>query len=204
VRTPGPRVPPAPPSEARRALRDVEAREGRHRGAGAGPVAGAALARLGVLVEAAPGLPAEEPRGHHLPEERRGPVLRVSEPVIQDLHDLEARVEPDEVSELEGAYRVVHPELHHGIDRLFRRDAVLEGEDGLVEHRHQDPVRHEAGEVVDLDGRLPEALAHLDANVPRRVARLEPAEDPDEIPHTDRTEGRSPHGAVTTRRTRRN
>src|SRR2546427_10237961 len=92
LRAPRQRVPATAPSEAHRALRNLEAREGRHGGARRGPAAGTGVALL-VVVEPAAGLAAEEPRGDHLPEERRGPVLRVTEPVVQDLHDLEARVE---------------------------------------------------------------------------------------------------------------
>jgi hypothetical protein len=38
---------------------------------------------------------------------------------------------------------------------LGRSDPVLQGEDGLIDHRTQDAVRDEAGRVLGLDGFLP-------------------------------------------------
>ena len=51
------------------------------------------------------------------------------------------------------------PELRDRVDRLGLGDAVVQRPDGLVDERHQDPVRDEAREVVG-DGRR---LAELDA-----------------------------------------
>src|SRR5262249_50088994 len=55
----------------------------------------------GVLVEALAGLLAEPPRIHHADEERARAVLRVAEAVLEDAEDRQARVEADEVRELE-------------------------------------------------------------------------------------------------------
>ena len=51
---------------------------------------------------------------------------------------------------------MIHPELHHRVDRFRRADAFHEAVHRLVDHRHQHPVRDEAGIVVHLDRRLPE------------------------------------------------
>ena len=55
---------------------------------------------------------------HHPPSSGHGPVLRIAEAVVQDVEDGEADVEADEVGERERPHRVIHPELHHGVDRL--------------------------------------------------------------------------------------
>ena len=56
----------------------------------------------------------------------------------------EADVEADEIGERQRPHRVIHPELHHGVDRFGRADAFHHREDRLVDHRHQDAVRDEA------------------------------------------------------------
>src|SRR5437667_10072526 len=56
-----------------------------------------------VAVEATAGLPAEVARVDVLLEERARPILVIAENAMHDFHDCEARVETDEVSELEGA-----------------------------------------------------------------------------------------------------
>ena len=68
-------------------------------------------------------------------------------------------IETDEISKLKGPHGMVHPQLHDGVDGLRRSDALVKGEDRLVDERHQNTVADETGRIVDLDGNLPEALA---------------------------------------------
>src|SRR5205814_2286819 len=69
-----------------------------------------ARARSGgrVLVEPAAALPAQVAPLHHPPQQRAGTVLRVAEPLVQHLHDVQAGVEADEIGERERPHRVVH------------------------------------------------------------------------------------------------
>ena len=54
---------------------------------------------------------------------------------MQDLHDREAGVEPDEIGEFERPHRVVGAEPHGGVDRLDIADAFIERVNRLVDHR---------------------------------------------------------------------
>ncbi len=80
---------------------------------------------------------------------------------MQHVQDGEADVEADEVGERQRPHRVIHPELHHRVDRLRRADAFHHREDRLVDHRHQDAVRDEARVVGRLDRRLAERRAQV-------------------------------------------
>src|SRR5262245_14000812 len=71
-----------------------------------------------VLVEATSRLPAETTRRHHRFEERTGPVLAVSEALVEHVHDVEADVDADEIGEGQWTHGMVHAELHDGVDRL--------------------------------------------------------------------------------------
>ena len=64
----------------------------------------------------------------------------------------------DEVGERERTERVVAAELHALVDRLGRRDPLLQRERRLVDHREQDPVHDEARRVLHVDRHLTEAL----------------------------------------------
>src|SRR5215217_1278651 len=64
---------------------------------------------LVVLVESYPALATEASGGNVAPQERAGPVLGVPEALVQDLHDMQARIQADEVGKRQGAHRVVHP-----------------------------------------------------------------------------------------------
>ena len=93
--------------------------------------------------------------------------------------DREAGVQPDEVGERERTHRVVHAEPHHRVDRFHRADSFHEAVHRLVDHRHEDPVRHEAGEIIHLDRRLSHGAAPLHGATRRLVRRREPANDLD-------------------------
>lgn len=77
-------------------------------------------------------------------EQHGRPVFAVSRLALEHLHDAQARVESDKVGERERAHRVVHAEFERRVDVLLGPDARFEGEDRLVDERHQEPVRDEA------------------------------------------------------------
>src|SRR5438067_9639567 len=79
----------------------------------------------GVFVEAAAGLPAKTPGLDVLPEERRRRVPIVTEALLQDLHDGDARVEADQVGECERAHRMRETEPRDRVDRLRLGNALL-------------------------------------------------------------------------------
>src|SRR5213593_171495 len=116
---------------------------------------------VAVDIEPLPRFSAELSLGDHFLEQRRGPVLVRVDPVLQHLHDREAYVEANQIGEGQRTERVIHAELHHLIDRLRRRYALVYTEDRFVDHRHQHPVRHESGRVVDQDRRLSQLLGNL-------------------------------------------
>ncbi len=100
-----------------------------------------------------------EPAGvDHADKQWAGAVLGVADAFDQDAHDVEADVEADEVGECERTHRMSHAELEDLIDGLGRGDSLHDGEDGLVDQRHQDAVGDEACGVVDLDRSLAELL----------------------------------------------
>ena len=149
-----------------------------------------------VVVEAAAGLPAEPPGGDVAAQERARRVLRIAEPLVQHLHDRDARVEPDQVGERERAHRVREPELRDRVDRLRLGDALHQRVRGLVEERHQDPVRDEAREVVRLGRRLPEVAGERDDRLRRLVGGLLGPDHLDEREHRHGVEEVHPDHAL--------
>src|SRR5882762_1385676 len=88
-----------------------------------------------VLVEAAADLLAEPARGDVLAEQRARPVLVVAELAVEDLGDREARIEADQIGELERAHRMVEAELHAGVDVARGAQALVEAVAGFIEER---------------------------------------------------------------------
>src|SRR6185503_19796778 len=71
-----------------------------------------------IVVEAAASLFADPAGLHVFHEERAGAVFGVREAFVQNLHDRQAGVEPDEVGEFERPHRMVGAEFHRRVDRL--------------------------------------------------------------------------------------
>src|SRR5438270_4499315 len=133
--------------------------------------------RPSVGVEAALRLAPEPACVDVLPQERRGPVLVVAQPLLQHLGDGEAGVEPDEVRQRERPHGHVGPELHRGVDVLGGGEAFLQGEARLVEHRNEDAVDDEPGHVLREDGRLAHLLGQRASGRVGLVAGLRAADD---------------------------
>src|SRR6185312_13786531 len=76
------------------------------------------LLRSGILVEAAARLSSEASRRHHVAQQGAWSILGVSKSYVQDLHDVEAHVDADEIGERQRSHRMIHAELHDGIDRF--------------------------------------------------------------------------------------
>src|SRR6266446_1503651 len=103
---------------------------------------------VAVDIEPLPRFPAQLPGSNHFLEQRRRTVLAPVEPVLQQLHDGETDIEPDQVGQRQRTQRMVHAELHDLIDAFGGRDSILHAEDRLVDHRHEHSIRHEPGRVV--------------------------------------------------------
>src|SRR5205823_7281707 len=93
-----------------------------------------------VIVKPAPGFPPEPARFDIFHQKRAGAVFAVGEPLIEHLHDREARIEPDEIGQFERPHRMVGAKLHRRIDRRDRSDALIKRVDRLVDHRQQNAV----------------------------------------------------------------
>src|ERR1700761_8036774 len=87
----------------------------------------------------------------HPHQQGAGAILRISQPIVQHSHDVEANVEPDKVGKRKRAHGMSHTEPKDLIDRLWRCDAFHHGIHSFVEQRHQHAVRDKAWSVVDLN-----------------------------------------------------
>ena len=115
---------------------------------------------------------------------------------MQHVHDRDARVQPDQVGERQRSHRMGEAELRDRVDRLGFRDALEHGVRGLVDERHQDPVRNEAGKVVGVRRHLAEVLSQLRDRRGRLVGRLQRADHLHELQHRHRIEEVHPDHAV--------
>src|SRR5690606_35793606 len=77
---------------------------------------GAGFNGFSVRIEALSRLATEMSRGDHALEQRTGAVLRIAEAVVHDVENGDADVQADEVGERQRAHRVVHAQLHDGVD----------------------------------------------------------------------------------------
>src|SRR5689334_16101925 len=71
-----------------------------------------------VLVESPSAFLSQPPRIDHFDQQRAGSILRVSQPVVHDAHNVEADIESNEVGQSERSHGVSHSELEYLIDCL--------------------------------------------------------------------------------------
>src|SRR5579885_709674 len=110
-----------------------------------------------IVVEAAFGFAAEPASLDIFHEKRTGAVFRIGQAFVQYLHYGEYRIEADKIGELQGAHRMMCAEAHGLIDRLDIADAFVKHVDRLVDHRQQNAVHDEGGEILRNGGNLAEA-----------------------------------------------
>ena len=97
---------------------------------------------------------------------------------------------------------MVHPEHHDLVDRLRRAHTFHQREGRLVDHRHEQSVRHEARVVPHLDRRLTELRGQV-AGAPQRLRRrVDAAHHLDQAHQRHRIEKVHPHHAVRVSRRR--
>ena len=100
---------------------------------------------------------------------------------MQNAHDVQNRVQAYEVGEGKRANRVVHSQLHDAVDGLGLGDPLLESQDGLVDHRAQDPVADEARGVHARQRGLSHTLRggdHLSGDLRRGLAAVDDLNQP--------------------------
>ena len=76
---------------------------------------------------------------------------------------------------------MVGAELHRGVDRLDRADALVERVDRLVDHRQQDAVDDEGREVLGRDRRLAQLQGELAGRREGRVVGRDAADQLDQL-----------------------
>src|SRR5690349_3038413 len=130
---------------------------------------------IAIDIESTSALPPQPPRRDHLPQQRRRPVLVVTQIALQHLQDRETHVQADQVGERERPQRMVHAQLHHRVHGFRRRHTFHYAEDGLVDHRHEDAVGDEPGGVMYHDWHLLQHLYNLYNLLNGLLRRLEPS-----------------------------
>src|SRR2546425_414511 len=151
---------------------------------------------VAVCIEPLARFAAELPRCHHPFQERRRPVFLFVEPILKHFHDGQTHIQTDQVRERERTERMTHPQLHHLVDRLGRRDSILHTENGLVDHRHEYAVGYEAWRVVDLDRSLTQLLSDCDGFRDGVVRRRFATNYFDERHHRNRVHEVHPHNGI--------
>src|SRR5437879_12696403 len=64
-----------------------------------------------IFVEPLAGFAAQAAGGHHFFKQRARAVFGVAESFVEDLHDVQADVEPDKAGEFERPHGLIHPDL---------------------------------------------------------------------------------------------
>src|SRR5258706_10071660 len=107
-----------------------------------------------VLIESTTALASEPTRVHIALEQWAGPVLGITKPIKQNIHDREAYVKADEIGQLQWSHGMVHAELHYAIDTFARRYTFVKGENRFIDHRHQHAIRYEPRRVLTIQRSL--------------------------------------------------
>lgn len=114
-----------------------------------------------VIVEALSGLLSEPASINVLGQQNGGSVLGVSGILVQDSHDGKTSIKTNEVSQGKGTHGHGTSVLENVVNVLLLTDTGLEGDDGLVDVRHEDSVGEETGRVLGDGGDLAHSLDDL-------------------------------------------
>src|SRR3990167_385940 len=102
---------------------------------------------------------APEATGRHQFLEQGGrTVFGIAETLLKGLQNCQQGIQTDQVGQRQRPHGLTAAQLHAGVDVLGSGQALLQGEDGLVEHRHQNPVDHETRTVAGADRGFADAL----------------------------------------------
>src|SRR6516225_9655578 len=69
-----------------------------------------------IVIKSAARFAAEPARGHVFLQQRTRAILGIAQTFVQDVQDVHANIQPNEIRQLQRAHRMVHSRLHHRID----------------------------------------------------------------------------------------
>lgn len=128
---------------------------------------------LGIVVEALASFPTKTTSVHIVHQKRAGPVLAVSELLVEYAHDGQTGVKSNEISECEGSHGHVCTKLHCLIDVLCSANSLVEGKDSLIDVWHQDAVRDETWDITRRRARLTHRLSEFNSRLEGCIICLE-------------------------------
>lgn len=108
------------------------------------------LPLFSVVIESATGLAAQLTGSHHLAHKQGGAVLGVMGLVVEGVHDGQAHIQADQITQCQRTHWVVGAQFHGDVHALYAGHTSVNQIAGLVDHRYQDLVHYEAGGLIDL------------------------------------------------------
>ena len=106
---------------------------------------------LGVIVEASAALSSKQAAADHLLQQRVRTILVVQSLGVEDVHDLKADIQADQIAQSQRAHRMVRTEVHRLVNIFHGGKTLSVDGDTLVDHRDQDAVDDEAGAFLYKD-----------------------------------------------------
>src|SRR3954471_8212558 len=140
-----------------------------------------------VVIDSASDFSAETTGLDVLRQQRAGAVL-LPHAAVQVFEDAEPRVEADEIDQLEGAHRMIQPELQRLVDVARRGPAFHQHEERLVANARVDPCGDEARRLAHQHGLFPHRARHGFDRLERRRGALERLHDLDQFHAMHRVE----------------
>src|SRR3954469_2817510 len=140
-----------------------------------------------VVIDSASDFSAETAGLDVLRQQRTRAVL-LPHAAVQVFEDAEPRVEADEIDKLEGAHRMIQPELQRLVDVARRGHAFHQHEERLVANARVDPRGDEARRLADQHGLFPHAAGHGFDRLERGRCALECLDDLDQLHAMHRVE----------------
>ncbi len=105
---------------------------------------------------------------------------------MQNLHDRQTCIQPNEVRQLQWPHGHIRTVLHYIVDILLSAYTSLKTDDGFVDIRHQYSICEEARRICGLGWDLAHPLYELDGCVDCGLGRLKTAYDFDTFLHRNR------------------
>lgn len=122
---------------------------------------------------------------HHLLEEHRWPILRVSSVVVKHLHDCQTSIDADEIGQLQWSHRHIRSVLHDRIDVLLPAHTSLEADNRLINVWHENTVCQETRRVGGDGSDLAHLCAEVDGGVEGGLRGLQTSDDLDALLNWD-------------------
>ena len=96
---------------------------------------------------------------------------------MQDIHDGQARVQPNKVGQRQGPHGHISPILHNAVDVLTRANTSLKADDRLIDVRHEDAVRKETRRIRGHRCDLAHTLDKRNRSVNGLLGRLQTSDN---------------------------